>query len=89
MNIIGKISEISKYLKNKKKSKIKKKWKSENWPKMANGPNFFSGELSLSNNKKISIAKFNSVQWLQRKTYDDAKFQKIKKMLKIPYLHFK
>ena len=66
MHSIAKTFDIIKYLKKRKKSKINKKRK-ERIGKMApKGPNFFSGEKSSKQNKKMSTAKLNSVQWLER-----------------------
>ena len=60
-------------------------------PKMENGPKFFfQASNPHQKTQKMSIAKLNSVQCSGcRESFDDATFQKIKKMLQIPYLHFK
>ena len=75
MHVVAKIFDIIKYLKNEKNKKIKKKKEKEkgnreNGPKrpnMAKRLNFFFHAINPENKtKKISIAKLNSIQWLER-----------------------
>ena len=70
---IAKNFDIVKYLKNEKNQKLKKKKRKRKqgiWPKKAqNGKKvqtFFQANNLRNKTKKISIAKLNSVQWLER-----------------------
>ena len=72
MHSIAKIFDNVKYLKNEKNQKLKKKKREnrENGPKrtkMAKWPKFFFHATNPRNKtKKTSVAKLNSVQWLER-----------------------
>ena len=59
-------------------------------PKWQIGPKFFSlAHNPQQKTKKITISKLSSTEWLQRETFDETKFEKIKEKLKMTYLHLK
>ena len=74
MHSIAKIFDIIMHLKNEKNQKLKKKERigkmAQKGPKRQKGPNFFAGASSSKQNEKMSTAKLNSVQWLERYSFD-------------------
>ena len=67
MHIVAKIFDIIKYLKNEKNKYLKKKKEKENRENGPKRPNFFFHAINPQNKtKKMSIAKLNSIQWLER-----------------------